>query len=442
MLYAMQAIAYTAAMLLIYVLLLRNKAHHALSRAYLLLCAALPMVLPLLHLPQTFQQHLAALPALGYSLPEVNVGRLSAGTASIDTAGLPSWLVAYLLVSLLFIVVYSTGLVRLLLTIKNSNTHINGSNTLVLNTGFGPGSFGKYIFFPGTEVDGVILAHEEAHICMYHSFDIVLLSLVQAMCWPNIFLYLIKKELKEVHEFQADEAVHADAETYTALILSATFNTTPVALMHSFINHPIKRRIMMLRKNGSGSPMRALVQVTAAVILLSSVAVIAQTKKARPAKAATSQKETVNPDNQKEPETAVSPANNRGNDLPSLQRSKRVANSSNKSEGTTGGVSATGVRSFVDSMPVFKGDMGSFLSKEIRYPAYARKNKIEGKVLVKFIVSKTGKVIAPEVVKSPDTSLSRAALEAVNKMPDWQAGYTSDGTKVDVYMYQPILFSL
>ncbi len=178
---------------------------------------------------------------------------------------------------------YVWGLVKLLLTVRHCTRQVNNGSIILLNSGYGPGSLGKYIFFPAEEVDPVIQSHEEAHIKLGHSYDVLLVSLLQAICWPNILLYWIKKELKEVHEFQADRMVDADRDSYAQLILSATFNTLTITLMHSFLKHPIKRRIMMLRKNGAGSPLKATMQVAAAVLLLSSVAVIAQTKKAKPA---------------------------------------------------------------------------------------------------------------------------------------------------------------
>ena len=448
MLYAMQAIAYTAAMLLIYVLFLRSKAHHALSRNYLLLCAIVPMVLPLLQLPPIMQQQLRVSSALSYTLPEVSIGTLSATHSDVIEKGLPAWIIIYALIAILFIVMYGVGLVRIFSAIKKCTRQSNAANTVVLNTGFGPGSFGKYIFFPGSEVNAVILAHEEAHIRLRHSYDIVLVSLLQAVCWPNIFLYLIKKELKEVHEFQADQAVNADTETYTALILSTTFNTSPIALMHSFINHPIKRRIMMLRKNGTGSSMRALVQVVIAVGLLSSAAVIMQSCDKK-ASAPTEKLGAVTI----ETDTVV--ANKKIDTIAVAIEKKKEQNAFQKADIAVKKQSAANVfdatkravveQKVADIMPRFIGDGGglqSFIAKELRYPENARAKKIEGKVIVKFTVTKTGKVINPTVLKSPDPELSKAALDVIAKMPDWIPAQTKDGTKIDQDFYQPIMFQL
>src|SRR5690606_9400823 len=63
----------------------------------------------------------------------------------------------------------------------------------------------------------------------------------------------IKKELRQVHEFEADAAVKTDTAGYQELLLHHFFTECRLPFAHSFIHHPIKRRIMMLNKNNRHS---------------------------------------------------------------------------------------------------------------------------------------------------------------------------------------------
>ena len=60
--------------------------------------------------------------------------------------------------------------------------------------------------------------------------------------------------------------------------------------------------------------------------------------------------------------------------------------------------------------------MMEFIYKRVKYPANARINKIEGKVIVQFMVEKNGSISNIEVLKSPDEELANAALEPINLM--------------------------
>lgn len=61
----------------------------------------------------------------------------------------------------------------------------------------------------------------------------------------------------------------------------------------------------------------------------------------------------------------------------------------------------------------------AFLMREMRYPADAAENGIEGKVLVKFTVTPTGEIKNPEIVRPVDPSLEQEAIRVVLAMPAW-----------------------
>lgn len=79
----------------------------------------------------------------------------------------------------------------------------------------------------------------------------------------------------------------------------------------------------------------------------------------------------------------------------------------------------------VEELPEFPGGMVAFmkwLTKNLKYPATARSQKIQGKVVVHFIVNKDGSVTDAQVKKSVEASLDREALRVVSMMPKWTPG--------------------
>jgi TonB family protein len=98
----------------------------------------------------------------------------------------------------------------------------------------------------------------------------------------------------------------------------------------------------------------------------------------------------------------------------------------------------------VDREPEFPGGtMGllEFMRTTIKYPAQARKDTIQGRVLVSFIVNKDGSIVKPEIVKSAHPLLDEEALRMVNEMPAWKPG-EQNGVPVRVKYTIPVNFRL
>lgn len=98
----------------------------------------------------------------------------------------------------------------------------------------------------------------------------------------------------------------------------------------------------------------------------------------------------------------------------------------------------------VEQMPQFPGGDGElmkFLNGEIKYPVVAAENGIQGRVVVRFVVGKDGKVSDVKVVKALDPSLDKEAIRVVQKMPNWVPG-KQNGRNVAVYYTLPVTFRL
>ena len=119
-------------------------------------------------------------------------------------------------------------------------------------------SFGSFIFwnqelpFDGEE-QRRILQHELCHVQQQHSLDVLFMEVWKILFWFHPMVYLLSRELKIVHEYQADRAAsqQGDQHSYIQLLLSQTLGQK-LQLSHSFFQHRPKNRIMMiLRKSNS-----------------------------------------------------------------------------------------------------------------------------------------------------------------------------------------------
>ncbi len=99
---------------------------------------------------------------------------------------------------------------------------------------------------------------------------------------------------------------------------------------------------------------------------------------------------------------------------------------------------------FASKMPVFPGgELGlmKYISDHVDYPTAAREQGIEGKVYVRFCVTKFGTVDRVSIARSADPILDKEALKVVSKLPKWQPG-ENGGRKVSVWYTVPINFVL
>ena len=98
-----------------------------------------------------------------------------------------------------------------------------------------------------------------------------------------------------------------------------------------------------------------------------------------------------------------------------------------------------------DKSPRFRGqDPNAFsrwITSQLKYPSDARRNRIEGVVMVKFVVDRNGSLDDVTVLESPDESLSKEALRVISLSPRWSPGVYK-GEKVRVSYTFPVIFKL
>ena len=99
---------------------------------------------------------------------------------------------------------------------------------------------------------------------------------------------------------------------------------------------------------------------------------------------------------------------------------------------------------YVEEMPEFVGGqaaMMAYINRNIRYPAAALEGGIQGKVYVRFVVDKTGKITQVEVQRSVHSLLDKEAVRVIQSMPDWKPG-RQNGAPVKVYFSVPVNFKI
>ena len=266
-----------------------------------------------------------------------------------------------------------------------------------------------------------ILIHETAHARAGHSWDIVLADAVIIMQWFNPLAWIMKNSLKDIHEFEADEAVinsGVNAREYQLLIIKKAVGARLYSIANSFNHSLTKKRITMMCKEKSKKwrCAKALYIVPVAAI---AVLTFSTVEAANPAT-----DETL-------PKGSEFVANNEKESAENYVQ--QVPDGDDK------------VYLACENAPTFPGGthaMYKYLADNIKYPAEAKAAGKQGRVMVQFVVRKDGSISDVSVAKSAgNLSLDKEAVRAVSSMPKWNPG-TQGGKPVNVQYTIPVQFKL
>ena len=118
-----------------------------------------------------------------------------------------------------------------------------------------------------------ILTHEQAHIGLRHSWDVLFMSMVTLFQWWNPAAWLLGRELRLVHEYEADEAVlnqGINAKQYQLLLIRKSVGDKLFSMANNFNYQSLKKRIRMMTMNKSSrwNRLRALAVVPVIALAL------------------------------------------------------------------------------------------------------------------------------------------------------------------------------
>ena len=260
--YIVKSAVCLAVFYLFYRLLLSRETFHRFNRIALLgiliLSCAIPFVEVTMKEPMEVSQQLLTWEEL---LLMANLNR----TATIETAPESAimWREALLMVYLLGIVFFFLrnvwSLTRMLRLIKGSTLvrQENGITLITHQKEIAPFSWMKFVVISEKDLKEngeEILTHEYAHIRKRHSIDLLIADICIFFQWFNPASWLLKQELQNIHEFEADESVIAqgiDAKKYQLLLIKKAVGTRLYSMANSFNHSSLKKRITMMLKKKS-----------------------------------------------------------------------------------------------------------------------------------------------------------------------------------------------
>lgn len=138
---------------------------------------------------------------------------------------------------------------------KAKQIRFQGTDFLTSPASAAPFSFLQWIFIPENLLDkqeaNYILTHEKAHVNHFHTLDILLVELLLIAFWYNPFLWMLKKSIELVHEFQADEEVVKSGyniKTYQELLVNLVAEEKLISLTSGFSKSIIFKRIEKMKQ--------------------------------------------------------------------------------------------------------------------------------------------------------------------------------------------------
>ena len=423
-------------------LLLSKETFHRFNRMALLGVLFFSLLIPCIEVTTRHQVEVQqAVLSIEQLLLMAELEATPANVGAVQETPTISWVQIVLLVYLagiLFLVCRNIYSLICLFRLVHSGKHEKlekGVTLVVHNQEIAPFSWMKYIVISRKDLEEngrEILIHEMAHIHHRHSVDLLVADICIFFQWFNPGAWLLKQELQNIHEYEADETVineGVNAKEYQLLLIKKAVGTRLYSMANSFNHSKLKKRITMMLKEKSNPWARLK------YLYVLPLAAIAVTAFARPE---ISEK--------MEEISAV-----KVNDLAEIVQEKvlqdtvKVSKDEKRDDLVVSGVKSKEeeeivIFEVVEQMPEYPGGMSAlqkYLSEKIA--GSPMKGKAGGRVMVGFTVAETGKIKDVRVLQSDEASLNQEAERIVSEMPDWIPG-KQRGRPVPVKYTVPIRF--
>lgn len=507
-----------------YELLFKREAYFGFNRFYLLFSIFVSLLLPLMGFNawQLFSANNGDSPITApvYSLVEYTLGEVivyGGGEEVADPTGMNGGMTFFEIVMLIYLagVVFAASrfgfrlyqLSRFLGKSKVSTQ--SGLRFVFTEPGTPVFSFLNYVFidrelFENNGEAEKIVEHEKIHIRQKHSIDLIVAEIITIVQWFNPLAYLLKKSLKENHEFIADNdviAAYPDIMAYSRLLIENSSIVKANILTHNFSYSLLKRRLFMIEK--TKDPVRFTMKLVWALLALNLVFFACSGPVQKDGdlsevdfykhSSGTIHKDSVSlqavmyPDDGyvvflvflgKERSVQLELFNEKGmliksfmggnwgpgeygatwkpsdgEEIPPGNYSYRLTADDKKILGVffyktqandNAMMGTDSVFTVVEQMPEYPGGMEqlmNYLWNSIEYPALAKEKGIQGRVFVNFVVEKDGSIVNVKVLRGIGAGCDEEAVRVVAAMPIWKPG-TQRGKAVRVSYNIPIKFVL
>lgn len=269
-----------------------------------------------------------------------------------------------------------------------------------------PYSFFKYINLGRfSEASGlekqIILTHELVHVRQLHSVDNLIATLIVIFFWFIPPAHFLKYRLKLIHEYLADNEASRKSgiKNYCLLLVRASNQHSRLQLFNTFYFEPLKNRIMMMANKNQSKALKKMLLLPFFFLCLTTV-FLAQKS------GAVAELSPPPPPPLPPPPPPVP--------VPDILSEGKIANPG-----------------LIDKMPRFysercekikddeernscaQTELIQSVNENLKYPVKAQKEKVEGKVIIQFVVETDGSLSDIEIVSQTDTELGMAALDAV-----------------------------
>ncbi len=448
---------------LIYILFLRKETFFRINRLFLLGSVLFSVVLPMLRLrvfaPKPVMLSEITVTQYRNVLESITVyGHGFAGHIEKTVLSAQTVIYIYLAGVTVLLGLFIFRILQILLKINNNKVEqAQGFKLVLLDKETTPFSFLNYVFVSRNLLNEAgysrMLAHELEHVRQGHSFDVIVLEILTAFQWFNPFLWLLRRAIRENHEFLADQAVlnlGASRGEYKQLLLNQ-FIGGQLVIANNFNYSLIKNRIKMMSKIKSSkfATSKTIIGILVAAALIIAFAceqkesVIAEKDMNVHSVMVTMSGDSLKFDGNSadvEKLIAVMSKNNGTFTLKDSSGQKVLI----KSSVPVMKLGSEEIFFIVEEMPEFPGGeqaLRQFISNSIDYPKVAQEKGIQGKVYVTFVVTKDGNVANATIARGVDPSLDSEALRVVNSLPKWKPG-KQRGQAVNVSYTVPINFKL
>jgi TonB family protein len=257
LIYDLKVAVLIAVFYMFYRLLLAKETFHRVNRIVLLLTAVASFILPFCIITM---HETVVMP-----MPQIDV---ELGTAVIDedTPQVPFWQRALpvLFITGMMVTLANTlwSMFRIINLIKHSEQHPQDDGTTICVTGnakLAPFSWMRYIVMNRNDYeirDAAILTHERGHIRLHHSWDLILVDTLTALQWFNPAIWMLRNDLRAIHEYEADGAVLSqgiNARQYQYLLITKAGGIGGYSLANGITHSALKNRITMMTNKTSKS---------------------------------------------------------------------------------------------------------------------------------------------------------------------------------------------
>lgn len=283
MLYVIKAAITLALLYSCFFLFLSKETFHRFNRCMLVGIMLVSLVMPMFHFttehPTTLNEEVYQMQNYIQhdTAPIIVTAQQPRGITWIQAL---TWIyMAGVVLMLILTLVQATSLIRFMSSgVRHTDTQ--GNTVILHNNDVPPFSIFRYIVMSVKDYESsrqYILTHEQEHIRLGHTYDLLLLQGMKTLMWFNPFIWFLSRDLKAVHEYEADQAVinqGIDAKSYQQLLVMKVVGNRLQPFTNNLNHGSLKKRIVMMYQKPSNRwlMLKALCAIPVAALTINTFA--------------------------------------------------------------------------------------------------------------------------------------------------------------------------